>query len=125
MCVSVSVYLCVGACLSKPVDCSPSPLLLKYILASAITTSNRHFAVLLVGCLDESCIAVCRHSTESWEAVGALARHVVLKAPDKAEYRTIATEAGVALMMQLPIDNQHHFVLFAARLARTPKVRCQ
>ena len=65
---------------------------------------------------------LCRHSSESWEAVGALARHVVLKAPDKADYRAVATEAAVALMSQLPIMNQHQFVLFAARLARTAKV---
>jgi len=64
----------------------------------------------------------CRHSSESWEAVGALARHVVLKAPDKADYRAVATEAAVTLMCQLPTLNQHQFVLFAARLARTPKV---
>ena len=67
-------------------------------------------------------IGPCRHSTESWEAIGALARHVVLKAPDKADYRAVATEASVSLMMQLPIISQHQFVLFAARLAQTPKV---
>jgi len=65
---------------------------------------------------------LCRHSSESWEAVGALARHVVLKAPDKADYRAVATEAAVALMSHLPVMNQHQFVLFAARLARTAKV---
>lgn len=63
-----------------------------------------------------------RHSSESWEAVGALARHVVLKAPDKADYRAVATEAAAILVLQLPAVNQHQFVLFAARLARTPKV---
>lgn len=63
-----------------------------------------------------------RHSSESWEAVGALARHVVLKAPDKANYRAVATEAAVELVTELPAMNQHQFVLFAARLARTPKV---
>ena len=67
-------------------------------------------------------VGSCRHSTESWEAVGALARHVVLKAPDKADYRAVATEASVGLMVQLPVISQHQFVLFAARLARTPKV---
>ncbi|KAL3140652.1 hypothetical protein ABBQ32_005218 [Trebouxia sp. C0010 RCD-2024] len=67
---------------------------------------------------------VSRHSSENWEAVGALARHVVLKAPDKAEYRAVATEAAASLVVQLPAVNQHQFVLFAARLARTPKV-CQ
>ena len=65
---------------------------------------------------------LCRQSSETWEAVGALARHVVLKAPDKADYRAVATEAAVTLMSQLPTINQHQFVLFAARLARTPKV---
>lgn len=67
-------------------------------------------------------VTLHRHSSESLEAVGALARHVVLKAPDKADYRAVATEAAVKLVMQLPAVNQHHFVLFAARLARTPKV---
>ena len=68
---------------------------------------------------------LCRHSSESWEAVGALARHVVLKAPDKADHRAVATEAAVALMSHLPTMSQHQFVLFAARLARTPKVGTQ
>lgn len=63
-----------------------------------------------------------RHSSECWEAVGALARHVILKAPDKADYRAVATEAAVNLMTQLPAMNQHQFVLFAARLGCTPKV---
>ncbi|KAL0028583.1 hypothetical protein WJX79_003483 [Trebouxia sp. C0005] len=67
-------------------------------------------------------VDVARHSSETWEAVGALARHVVLKAPDKADYRAVATEAAVALMSQLPVMAQHQFVLFAARLARTAKV---
>ena len=68
------------------------------------------------------CCTLHRHSSESWEAVGALARHVVLKVPDKADYRAIATEAAVDLTTELPAMNQHQFVLFAARLARTPKV---
>ena len=47
---------------------------------------------------------------------------MVLKAPDKADYRATATEAAVDLITELPAMNQHQFVLFAARLARTPKV---
>lgn len=64
----------------------------------------------------------CRHSSESWEAVGALARHIILKTPDKADLRLIATDAAASVMSQLPIMHQHQFVLFIARLARTPKV---
>lgn len=64
-----------------------------------------------------------RHSSEIWEAVGALARHIILKTPDKADQRAIATDAAASIMMQLPVMHQHQFVLFIARLARTPKVR--
>ena len=59
---------------------------------------------------------------ESREAVAGLARHVVLKAPDKAEFRAAAAESAVTLMQALPTANQHQFVLFAARLSRTAKV---
>lgn len=72
------------------------------------------------------CIAPCvqsRHSSKTWEAVGALARHIILKAPDKADQRVIATDAAASIMVQLPVMHQHQFVLFIARLARTPKVR--
>ena len=64
-----------------------------------------------------------RHSSETWEAVGALARHIILKTPDKADQRVIATDAAASIMAQLPDMHQHQFVLFIARLARTPKVR--
>lgn len=69
-----------------------------------------------------SCFCASRHSSESWEAVGALARHVILKTPDKADFRMAASDAAVTLMAQLPVMHQHQFVLFTARLARTPKV---
>ena len=74
--------------------------------------------------LQPGCMA-CRHSSETWEAVGALSRHVVLKTPDKADFRAVATDASVALVSNLPVISQHQFVLFAARLSRTPKVRLQ
>lgn len=64
-----------------------------------------------------------RHSSESWEAVGAVARHVILKTPDKADQRTIAADATASIISQLPVMHQHQFVLFVARLAHTPKVR--
>ena len=63
-----------------------------------------------------------RHSSETWEAVGALARHIILKTPDKADQRVIACDAAASIMVQLPVMHQHQFVLFTARLARTPKV---
>lgn len=54
--------------------------------------------------------------------MGAIARHIVLKTPDKADQRTIAADAAASIMIQLPVMHQHQFVLFIARLARTPKV---
>ncbi|GAB4813688.1 hypothetical protein N2152v2_000734 [Parachlorella kessleri] len=61
-------------------------------------------------------------SHESREAVAALARHVVLKAPDKAEFRAAAVEGAVALVLSLDAGEQQAFVGFVARLSRAPKV---
>ena len=55
--------------------------------------------------------------------MAALARHTVLKAPDKADFRALAAAAAADLVAQLPTAHQHMFVGFIARLARTPKVR--
>lgn len=57
------------------------------------------------------------------EAVAALARHVCLKAPDKAEFRVAAVEAASALMAQLHQDAQEQFVGFAYQLSKSPVVR--
>ncbi|KAK9813253.1 hypothetical protein WJX72_011494 [[Myrmecia] bisecta] len=65
---------------------------------------------------------VVQHTSAAKDAVAALARHVILKAPDRAEYRALAAEAAVALVAHLPAAEQHTFVMFVARLSRTPKV---
>lgn len=59
--------------------------------------------------------ALCR-SPECSESVAALARHVTLRAPDKAEFRVTAVEAAVGLLRLLPSSAQKQFVVFAARL---------
>ena len=90
------------------------------------TVANNDVSMTLSSVALQSLIPMaCRHSSESWEAVGALARHVVLKTPDKADFRAVAAEASVALVSNLPVISQHQFVLFAARLSRTPKVCLQ
>ena len=55
--------------------------------------------------------------------MAALARHVVLRAPDKAEFRAAAVEGAVALALALDPAEQQALVGFVARLSRTPKVR--
>ena len=52
----------------------------------------------------------------------ALAKHVVLKAPDRAEHRAIAADAAVQLTQMLPAQDQYAFVVFAACLSRSAKV---
>ena len=58
------------------------------------------------------------------EAVAALARHIVIRAPDKAEFRALAADAGVDLVQHLPLQAQHEFAVFLTRLSHTPKVSC-
>ncbi len=48
-------------------------------------------------------------------------RHSLLQAPDKADFRTVAAEASVALVSSLPPADRQQFVIFAARLSRTAK----
>jgi hypothetical protein len=55
--------------------------------------------------------------------VAALARHVVLKAPDKADFRSLAAAAAVVLVAELPTAHQHAFMVFTARLSRASKAR--
>ncbi len=62
-----------------------------------------------------------RRSSESADALAALARHVVLKAPDRAEARALAVAAAVALVALLQAPARGRFVTFVARLSRTPK----
>jgi len=69
-----------------------------------------------VGCVVRSAGQQCR------EAVAALARYVVLKAPDKADFRSLAVDCAIKLTADLPISVRNSFVVFAARLSRTAKV---
>jgi hypothetical protein len=62
-------------------------------------------------------------SPECKEAVAALARYVVLKAPDKADFRALAADCAVGLARALPAPERARFVVFAARLSRTAKAR--
>lgn len=62
---------------------------------------------------------------ECREAVAALARYVVLKAPDKADFRSLAVECAMQLTADLPMADRTNFVVFAARLSRTAKVRTE
>jgi len=61
---------------------------------------------------------------EARDAVAALARHVVLKVPDKADFRGLAAAAAAELVAELPTAHQHAFVVFTARLSRGTKARC-
>lgn len=65
---------------------------------------------------------VLSRTYDATEAVGALARHLVLKVPDKADFRALAVDSAVALIAALPSTHQQQFVIFAARLSKTPKV---
>lgn len=68
------------------------------------------------------CSCVCSYAPQSKDAVLALAKHVVLKAPDRAEHRAIAADAAVQLTQMLPAQDQYAFVVFAACLSRSAKV---
>lgn len=56
------------------------------------------------------------------DAVAALARIVVLKAIDRVDARAAAADLSIALLRLLPEEELETFVVFAARLSRTPKV---
>jgi len=68
-------------------------------------------------------VCVRRNCVEARDAVAALARHVVLKVPDKADFRGLAAAAAAELVAELPTAHQHAFVVFAARLSRGTKAR--
>lgn len=65
----------------------------------------------------------CRDAPDSREAVSAFAKHIVLKAPDKAESRSVASESAITLIQNLPAEDQYQFVVFVACLSRSSKVR--
>ena len=54
--------------------------------------------------------------------MAALARHVCLKAPDKADFRAAATEAAAQLAKMLAPGDQEQFVGFVYGLSRSPAV---
>ncbi|KAL6773776.1 hypothetical protein ACKKBG_A22455 [Auxenochlorella protothecoides x Auxenochlorella symbiontica] len=56
------------------------------------------------------------------ESVAALARAVVLRAADRADARTAAVELAMGLLGLLGPAEGEAFVVFTARLSRTPKV---
>ena len=55
--------------------------------------------------------------------VAALARYVLLKCPDKADFRSRAADCAVRLTAGMPLRDRNDFVIFAARLSRTAKAR--
>ncbi|WIA29655.1 hypothetical protein OEZ86_012141 [Tetradesmus obliquus] len=65
--------------------------------------------------------AYSRHP-EILDAVAALARHVCLKAPDKADCRAAAVKAASELLADLPQWEQEQFTGFVYNLSRTPKL---
>lgn len=65
----------------------------------------------------------CSYVYESKDAILAVAKHIVLKAPDKADFRTTAAEAAVQLIQKLPAQEKYAFLIFAACLSRSAKVR--
>lgn len=54
-------------------------------------------------------------------AVAAAVRHIVIRAPDKAEFRATAVDSAMALLANLPPDCPRDFCVFVIRLSRTPK----
>eukprot|EP00878_Enallax_costatus_P029615 GHUV01032143.1.p1 GENE.GHUV01032143.1~~GHUV01032143.1.p1 ORF type:complete len:149 (-),score=36.03 GHUV01032143.1:209-655(-) len=69
--------------------------------------------------------AVYSRHPEIQDAVSALARHICLKAQDKADSRTAATKACAELVTDLPQWEQEQFVGFVFNLSRTKQVgRC-
>ncbi len=64
----------------------------------------------------------CRKTIEGRDAVLAVAKHLVLRTPDKADFRAVAVDAAAVLVAELPAVHQNQYVLFTARLAQTSKV---
>ena len=65
---------------------------------------------------------MCSKAFESREAISALAKHVILKAPDKADSRSIAINSAVTIVRMLPAEDQYQLMVFAACLSRSAKV---
>jgi hypothetical protein len=67
-------------------------------------------------------VLFCSRHPEILDAVAALARHVCLKAPDKADCRTAAVKAASELLADLPQWEQEQFTGCVYNLSRTQKV---
>ncbi|KAK9803508.1 hypothetical protein WJX73_000161 [Symbiochloris irregularis] len=98
-----------------------TPALLASGKAGAATAAGRAAQLMRSRTLQFACDAL-RQSAEAVEAVAAAARNVLLRTPDKADARAAAVGCAVALVKALPRTEQHRFVVFVARLSRTPKV---
>lgn len=84
-----------------------------------------------IGCFALTCLStnanfslptVCSRHPEIQDAVAALARHVCLKAQDKADSRTAAVKACAELVTDLPQGEQEQFVGFVYNLSRSKQV---
>lgn len=69
------------------------------------------------------CHAVCRRHPGIQDAVATLARHLCLRAPDKADNRAAAIKAAAELVVELPQWEQEQFVGFVFDLSKTKQVR--
>jgi hypothetical protein len=67
-------------------------------------------------------VATCRRNPDIQDAVASLARHLCLRAPDKADNRAAAIKAAAELVVELPQWEQEQFVGFVFALSRTKQV---
>lgn len=58
---------------------------------------------------------------EAMDAVAGLARHVAIRCPDKAEYRSSAVQAIGQMAMQMTPSEQRRLMGFMQRLSKAPK----
>lgn len=65
---------------------------------------------------------LCRRSSDCKIGIAALIRHIMLKAPDRAEARSIASSAASRLLNHLSLPEQQHYLTFVACLSRSAKV---
>lgn len=66
---------------------------------------------------------MCRRHPGIQDAVATLARHLCLRAPDKADNRAAAIKAAAELVVELPQWEQEQFVGFVFDLSKTKQVR--
>eukprot|EP00884_Botryococcus_braunii_P006340 jgi/Botrbrau1/15707/Bobra.4_1s0080.1 len=70
----------------------------------------------------EFVLEVMREFPESKDVVKALVRNILLRAPDKADARHLASSTAVQLTLQMQSYDQHYTVIFCGRLSRATKV---